>query len=208
MMRHIRHHLGLLLFAALPAVADVFTYVDAEGRRVFTDRPQESASRRLEIRTPNAMTGTPASPPASTRPAAPKAQPPYARLHITEPAADATLRDNTGHLAVSLSSEPALRPGDRYRLLVDGAPAGESQTPRIALENLDRGTHQLAAEIVDSGGRRLMLSAAQPVHIIRMSLLQRRQADPCKLADYGVRPECPLAEKPVKKPDIPFVPFI
>jgi hypothetical protein len=31
---------------------------------------------------------------------------------------------------------------------------------------------------------------------------------PCKKDDYGVRPECPLQDKPPEKKDIPLVPFI
>ena len=42
----------------------------------------------------------------------------------------------------------------------------------------------------------------------RISLAQKRKANPCKKADYGVRPECPIKDKPVEKKNIPFVPFI
>jgi hypothetical protein len=42
----------------------------------------------------------------------------------------------------------------------------------------------------------------------RISLAQKRKVTPCKKADYGVRPECPLKDKPPEKKNIPFVPFI
>jgi hypothetical protein len=44
--------------------------------------------------------------------------------------------------------------------------------------------------------------------MLRISLAQKRMVNPCKKADYGVRPECPLKDKPPEKKDIPFVPFI
>jgi hypothetical protein len=44
--------------------------------------------------------------------------------------------------------------------------------------------------------------------MMRTSLAQRRMVTPCRKADYGVRPECPLKDKPKEKKDIPFVPFL
>ena len=78
----------------------------------------------------------------------------------------------------------------------------------FALENIDRGTHQLAVEILDAQGRTLERTPNQPFHMLRTSLAQRRIANPCTKTDYGVRPECPLKDKPVEEKDIPFIPFI
>jgi hypothetical protein len=35
--------------------------------------------------------------------------------------------------------------------------------------------------------------------MLRITLAQKRLAQPCKEADYGVRPECALADKPAEK---------
>lgn len=40
--------LGLLLACALPVGAQVFTYVDEDGNRVFTDRPRSQAAQAVE----------------------------------------------------------------------------------------------------------------------------------------------------------------
>ncbi len=66
----------------------------------------------------------------------------------------------------------------------------------FALSNIDRGTHQLAVEILDEQDRIVERTANQPFHMQRMSLAQKRRIKPCATADYGQRPECPLAEKP------------
>ena len=76
------------------------------------------------------------------------------------------------------------------------------------LENLDRGTHQLAVEIIDSRGLVMERTPSQPVHVRRDSLDSKRRAQPCQLADYGVRPECALKDKPEPDNDIPLIPFI
>jgi hypothetical protein len=198
-----------LLVLGQPVLAEVYTYIDDEGNRVFTDRPKAGNAKRLELAPSNAM-GQPAPiqpPPLYAKPI-PREES-YQLLRILVPEPDATVRDMQGNLIVSAVSEPGLRAGHSYRLLLDGNPVGEpGRSPVFPLENLDRGTHQLAVEIIDLQGRMVERTPSQPVHIMRTSLAQKRQARPCKRKDYGVRPECLLKDKPKEEKDIPFVPFI
>jgi hypothetical protein len=197
-----------LLLAGLPAVAQVYTYVDADGNRVFTDRPASDNAERVELPQTNNMS-MPASAPPAPAAAPPAPAPSYRMLRILLPLPDATIRDNAGNLIVTASSEPALHGGHRFRLLLDGQARGEGgRSPVFALENIDRGTHQLAVEIIDAQGRTLERTPSQPLHMLRISLAQKRLVKPCKQDDYGARPECPLKDKPAEKRDIPFVPFI
>jgi len=77
------------------------------------------------------------------------------------------------------------------------------------MENIDRGTHQLSVEILDSQGRIVERTPSQPFHMKRISLAEKRRANPCKKKDWGVRPECPIEDKPKDPPkDIPLIPFI
>ncbi|MNY21393.1 hypothetical protein D3C86_1549370 [compost metagenome] len=197
-----------LLLVGLPAAAQVYTYVDADGNRVFTDRPASDNAERIELPPTNNM-----SLPASTAPA-PVAElrtpaPSYQMLRILLPQPDVTIRDSAGNLIVTATSEPALHSGHSFRLLLDGQAAGTSgRSPVFSLENIDRGTHQLAVEIIDSQGRILERTPSQPLHMLRISLAQKRLVKPCKKGDYGVRAECPLKDKPAEKKNIPFVPFI
>jgi hypothetical protein len=200
---------GLLLVAALPAAAGVYTYIDAQGNRVFTDRPGARAVESVDTRPVNSM---PAAPPAL--PAAPRKAPPaptfaYRLLDIAQPEPDAAIRNNAGNLSVSITSDPALQPGHQYRLLLDGhSVAPHTSEPTFALHNIDRGSHQLIVEVVDGQGVTLQSSPPRTFHLLRTSLAQRRMANPCKKDEYGVRPECPLKDKPKEKKDIPFVPFL
>lgn len=199
---------GLMLLG-LPALAQVYTYIDAEGNRVFTDKPKAGNAERIELAPGNSMPTLypPASPTTPT--AAPEPSRRYQVLRILVPQPDATVRDSGGQLIVSVSSEPALFPGHNYRLLLDGEVAGESgRSPVFPLSNIDRGTHQLAVEIVDAQGRIIERTPSQPFHLHSISLAQKRRITPCKKADYGVRPECPLKDKPPEKKDIPLVPFL
>ncbi|UTW09888.1 DUF4124 domain-containing protein [Pseudomonas benzenivorans] len=197
-----------LSLLCLPLQAAVYTYIDADGNRVFTDQPGTGNAQRIELAPSNSMPAPPRAAPPAPEPSAPQA-PAYQLLRILVPQPDATIRDSAGNLIVTASSDPALLPGHGYRLLLDGQPLGEaSRSPVFPLENIDRGTHQLAVEIVDAQGRTQERTPSQPLHMLRISLAQKRMVRPCKKADYGVRPECPLKDKPPEKKDIPLIPFI
>ncbi|HZX17891.1 MAG TPA: DUF4124 domain-containing protein [Pseudomonas sp.] len=198
---------GLMLLA-LPAVAQVYTYIDAEGNRVFTDKPRSGDAERVELAPSNSMpTIQTQTAPVTEAPPEPSQR--YSLLRVLVPQPDATIRDSAGNLIVSVNSEPKLFPQHSYRLLLDGVQVGEAgSSPVFPLENIDRGTHQLAVEIIDQQGRIIERTPTQPFHMLRISLAQKRMVNPCKKADYGVRPECPLKDKPPEKKDIPLVPFI
>lgn len=197
-----------LMLLSLHAPAQVYTYIDSEGNRVFTDKPRAGNAERVELAPSNSMPTiqTPSAPAVKTPPEPAQR---YNLLRILVPQPDATIRDSAGNLIVSVSNEPKLFPQHSYRLLLNGVQAGEVGTsPVFPLENIDRGTHQLAVEIIDPQGRIIERTPPQPFHMQRISLAQKRKVNPCKKADYGVRPECPLKDKPPEKKNIPFVPFI
>lgn len=192
----------------LPVSAEVFTYVDAQGNRVFTDQPKNGNARHVPLAIGNRM------PAANTAPAMasthkPEQKPPfrYDLLRILVPEPDATVRSTAGEIIVSVTSEPGLQRGHRYRLLLDGQPTAEpGLSPVFPLTNIDRGTHQLSVEILDEQGQIVERTANQPMHMLRMSLAQKRKVKPCTLEDFGQRPECPLADKPVEEKN-PFLRF-
>lgn len=198
-----------LLLVALPASAEIFTYVDAQGNRVFTDQPGSGNAKRVPLAPGNRMSANPGSPkPATPRPQA--EAPPlyrYDLLRVLVPEPDATLRSSAGELIVSVTSEPGLQRGHRYRLLLDGKPTAEpGLSPVFALTNVDRGSHNLSVEILDQQGRTVERTANQPFHMLRISLAQKRQVTPCALSDFGQRPECPLKDKPEEEKN-PFLKF-
>ncbi len=187
----------LLLTLSSTALAEVYTYVDAQGNRVYTDKPHANATR-VDVRPSNSISATPVAAPAPTRKRA-KKQPieHYDMLRILIPEPDASINDASGNMIVTINSDPALMANHGYRVLVDGnVVAGPAVSPVFQLKNIDRGTHQLAAEIIDNEETVIERTPAQPFNMHRISLIQKRRNNPCATADYGVRPECPLADKP------------
>lgn len=198
--------LCLFIFISQSVAAEVYTYVDAEGNRVFTDQPRKNA-KKVDIVPGNQIRSTPKKP---SQAASNKPQPGplfhYQLLRILAPEPDATIRDIQGNLIVTVTNEPELQPGHTYRLLLDGkAYAQAGRSPVFPMTNIDRGTHQLSIEIVDEWGRVSERTPNQPFHMMRISLAQKRLAQPCKPDDYGVRPECPIKDKPPEPSSIlPF----
>jgi hypothetical protein len=181
-----------------PTTAEVYSYIDEHGNRTFTDRPSSTSAKPVEIKPGNVMSTTTLPSPIISLPT-PSAQVKrayYSSLRIDSPAREATVR-GAGDVTVSVSAVPVLLSGQSYQILLDGAVvAGPAETSSFALTNIDRGTHQLSAQIVDRDGAVLIESDVQSLYVHRMSLNQKRMVNPCIRTDYGVRPECPIADKP------------
>ncbi len=198
--------LCLLFSVSQTVLAQVYTYIDANGNRVFTDQPHRNA-KKVEI-APTNRVDQPTKAPSRASKGKPAASPifHYQLLRILAPEPDSTIRDIEGNLNVTVSNDPELQPDHLYRLLLDSKPYGEpTRSPVFPLTNIDRGTHQLSVEIIDQYGRVLERTPNQPFHLVRISLAQKRLAQPCRTDDYGVRPECPIKDKPEEKSS--FFPF-
>ena len=186
----------ICLFTVLPVAAQVYTYKDADGNPVFTDQPRPGA-KRIELGPSNSVS-VPTTPTRRiTRPVvAPVQVVHYDMLRILVPLPDAGVQQDDGALIVTVTSDPPLLEGNYYRLLLDDQAGEPSRSPVFALQNVDRGEHKLSAEIIDDRGHVLERTASQPFFMQRISLMQKRRVHPCQPEDYGVRPECPLADKP------------
>ncbi len=110
---------------------------------------------------------------------------------MVAPADDETLRDQQS-VAVDVETEPGLMTtlGHRVQLYVNGAPFGEpTDSPHFVLPGMARGSHQLAAAVVDVGGAELIRSTATVFHFHKTSV-----ADP--KTGKSQRPSLPTPPKP------------
>ena len=159
----------------------IYKTTDADGNVVFTDVPPKDDAESLELIQGNSY--RPESPaPASVVPVGaedtaedaedmPAAG--YDKITITSPANDEAVRENTGNIAVNVSLNPALdtSSGHRVQVLVDGQVAGEAASATVSLQNIDRGTHPLIAQVIDANNSVLASSDAVVVHLQRYSIL-------------------------------------
>lgn len=120
----------------------------------------------------------------------------YSSLEIVTPTPDATIINAGGQMMIQVKSQPALISGHKYRFLVDNKVVGELASPALSLNDLVRGEHKLKVQIVDKAGTILTESKEQTFFIRQTTLADKRRVKPCEYVDYGVRPECPLKDKP------------
>lgn len=173
---------GLLASAAgSMAASRIYRTVDEHGNVVFTDVPPKEGERSeaVDIETPNTFDDTAAFPEPESQAtrtwtgadseSSDEEPPPfqYTSVAIVKPQDDEAVRANPGNIDVDVLVEPDLRGTDVVRVLLDGVPAQEGNQTSFVLENVDRGTHALHAEVADGQGR--VLKASQPItfHVLR-----------------------------------------
>lgn len=170
--------LVLMLLSPTLTSAAVYKWVDPDGTVHFSDTPHEGA-QELHVAPP--QTYTPGRvPPITPREEAPPAPVEYTRFELVSPTDDATLRDNTGAITLKFALEPALKVARGHKLIVllDGQAQPAAKSGSITLQNVDRGTHTLQGQVVDSGGKILMSSKSITVHLFRQSILAPNRARP------------------------------
>ena len=165
----------LLLCLALGFVqAEVYKSVNEQGEVIYSDRPGKDAER---LRMPALPSYTPQPVRSFSRDSAPQGAQQaagYERFIISAPADDATIRNNIGNLEVTTLLEPALMlpHGHSVQFYLDGVAHGTaSDALALSLDNVDRGTHQLSASVLDADGKVLITTPPVTVHVKRASKL-------------------------------------
>ncbi len=184
----------LALLLVLPSVsfevqaAQVYRHVDANGNVVFSDQPAGGSKVKLTPLSvvPSAeSSGVPRSSSARVAPSSESSSSRtrvapavdvrfrgYTRFAIQSPANEETLpTGQAGNLAVRLGIEPALRPGDKVRVTVDGAPSQSAMNSSVFMvPALARGKHVIQAELLDASGRVRQTSEPRVIYVQRASV--------------------------------------
>jgi len=194
--------LALLCCLALPAAAQIYTYTDANGNKVFTSQPPEGVSAEtVELQQINSVEmQVPATPPPAPANDPATQQPAYSRLALRLEE-NQSIRANSGDFAVLVDLQPALRPEHRLVLLVDGERQGApSGTPRLIASGLARGAHQLAVEVIGNRGV-VQRSATLTVNVQRISV-----NSPARSSTNSSTPTTPTAPSAPSAPSTPTAP--
>ncbi|WP_298440770.1 DUF4124 domain-containing protein [uncultured Ferrimonas sp.] len=159
----------LLLLLALPASAEIYKWVDANGKVHYSDKPVSGAEAVVP------KESSTVSLPARNHPPAPPRQDPIRQpyqIDFSAPSDNATVRNNSGQLALTIALEPELARQHKVQLLLDGKPVRTlGSGGSFALDNLDRGEHQLQAQVIDKNGKVLASSPSRTVFLHRHSQL-------------------------------------
>lgn len=161
----------LFLLSQAAASAEVYKRVNPDGSVEFTDIPRNDKEKPL----PHKPINTFKSPPPATsrtydseRQAAPLK---YSSIAITSPADDVAVRNNAGIINISVSLTPSLQPNHKLIILMDGNPVGETTTGSFSLNNVDRGTHTISAQVENEKNEILIRADPVTTHLLRRSIL-------------------------------------
>ncbi len=169
---------ALLLVSGTVAAQQIYRSFDEDGNITFSDQPSPGAEQikvePVQSFTPPAM---PARKPAASLTDAAAAEGPagYDKFAIVAPSDDDTIRNNEGNVDVAVTIQPSLRSDHSLRVLLDGDPLGEMSGPYVRLENVDRGTHTVTAEVLDTSGTVVAVTDPVKFHLHRESLIINRQ---------------------------------
>jgi hypothetical protein len=178
---------ALLVSLASFANAQIYTWTDADGNTVYTDKPNPNA-RQVDLPPTNTLESAiptmPQEPSTSSGQRDDQPNNGYSTLQIASPADDEGIRANDGNVTLVINTEPPLAPGHLLRVSVDGelqqaAIAGNGQSSqRLTLTELDRGSHDIVAVVTNSRGKEMQRSAGITVYIQRTSALQPGSTNP------------------------------
>jgi len=167
---------------ASTALATTYVRVEKDGTKTYSDRPLPGG-QPVDVQ-PAQTYSAPAptsSPGDSRRPREELEMREAANFRYTlcqlSPGNDQTFT-NPAKVDIRLTLNPPLRPGDELKILVDGAPPpGAAGSLSVSLEQPDRGSHTVTAEIKDRYGKGLCM-ASSTFHVQRPSLNSPGRAPP------------------------------
>lgn len=175
---------ALLTLISASALAQIYTWKDADGNTIYSDRPHPDA-KTIELRPTNTVQPPPN--PQSSQGDNMSANDSgdqqdsgrsYRSLAIASPTDDETIRSNEGTLSLTVNTDPPLSSGHLMRVVMDGelreeAVAGNGQaTQTLNLSNIDRGSHTVAAVVYDARGNVVQSTPPITVHLQRTSVNQ------------------------------------
>ena len=95
------------------------------------------------------------------------------QAEITTPEDDVAIRSNDGTLEVHVKTTPEKKSTQRLQLFLDGQALGSPQiSPTIRALNVDRGTHQIQAKLLDEGNNILATTQVVTIHLQRISVIK------------------------------------
>ena len=158
----------LAMAFALNASGEIYKVVDKDGNVTYTDQRPTDAAEPLDL-PPLSVIATDVPPPVSAPPAAEaeqQAKPPTARelrrqfadFRITQPQQEETFWGTANTVVVAWGSSQPIPPELSVRLVVDGEPRNVTGSSSLSL-SLERGEHQVYAELLDSRNRPIVTTA-------------------------------------------------
>lgn len=142
---------------ALPTQAEVYRQVDADGNVTFTDEPDDNAER-VDVKPVTTIT--------MPKPETVEQQlddedenigdqEAYESVSFTSPEDDEAFHSGSGNVEFQVTSTPELRQGHQFEITMDGTPVGQTRSGSVTVNNVFRGTHNAAVNVIGPDGERI-----------------------------------------------------
>jgi hypothetical protein len=145
------------LTTGLQAADTIYQSTDKRGNPVFTDQPKPDA-RPVELKPTNT---TPSLAPFTPLDPSPPEVVAYTSVGIGVPT---SIPNGLAPTSIGIELQPALQPGHRWQLMLDGAIQEEGSDSSVTIERLERGPHQLELRVLDAQGQ-IMGSSTREVFV-------------------------------------------
>ncbi len=159
------------------AQADIYRTVSPDGSVVFSDQDVNDQSVKVKLKP--VSVSKPASnvtlTPEDLQLKSPSTKPSegyYTSVKVMAPQDGQTLW-NEPKTAVVVGIQPALQPGDKVQLKMDGKVVRTNATGEFELEYIERGEHRLQAQVVNAEGKVLRFSKSIKIYVQRTNLNNR-----------------------------------
>jgi len=169
----------IIVLAFTAAHAQVYTWINEEGVRVYGDEPPQQADQATLPELQGYSSPQPQSQPNQDEQdenlAEQEAAFRYKKIIIISPKEDDMITaGSAGDTTVMVHVEPGLRPGHEITLLHNGKPVQTAASLQFEMNNLNRGSHLIHVEIKHQGTR-LISSPKRRFHVQRPSILNRNR---------------------------------
>lgn len=160
-----------LLIISFCVQAELFKWVDADGNVIYSDQPPPGAEKKehqVDKEALPPLNTTPALETPVTSSTSKKADKKdlkerYKSVSIVEPENDTSVRQNAGNVLIKVAIDPYLfnERGHLLAIYMDDLEVSRGRNLSVQLVEVDRGTHVIRAEIIDSNGQ--IIKKAKPV---------------------------------------------
>lgn len=149
--------------------AQIYKWTDSAGNVHFSDEPRPGAEK---VELPEVQTFSapplPPTPQPSQSFAGNNAEAIDYTVNILSPDDQATIRNNDGFVSVMIEVNPKLAANDKLQIVFDGTPLGSPKATTVfALRDINRGSHTIAAQLIDTSGKIVTTSEEVTIYMHR-----------------------------------------
>lgn len=165
--------ISMMVFSAH---AELFKWKDADGNLIYSDQPppgidqteseitKEELPEIISVPAPKVSNTTDSRTPKSS-----KETVKYKELTIVTPVHDEAIRENSGNVQISVRVLPDnfSESGAMLAIYMDGLEISKGSETTVQLINVDRGTHTVKAELMNSAGHVVKATRPTVFHLLR-----------------------------------------